>query len=738
MADHIIAIFDVISFFAFLSAFLVLFRVPRKRMGRSTRAFLQAALFIYVFVGFSNTLQYSGITAALDPYEDFAQIVFPLLFLFFVYSTMLRSEVGLRLISEKQFVQSIDRAEKRFRLFTEQSPAVVFIVDVDGRHIYANRRCRELNGISVGNGNIPKWPDEVMDTLRRHNQLALEEGKWEGREQIPDGHGRIHTYQVTKFRIQEEDGTVFIGGIALDVTEYQALLEEQRQLASIIEQLGEGVMVTDSDGEIIFVNRAYEQMTGYPLEELIGKNPRILKSGKQDMEFYRKLWGTITSGKTWQGKLINKRKDGKLYHEQATVFPVSGKGGNIQYFAAVKRDITHEIKMEENLRQSQKMETIGQLVGGIAHDFNNILTAINGYSELAISNLEPGSKARSHMERVRDAGERAAALTKKLLGFGRKQMIQPKVLDISEIVRRFQPIVRRLIGEDIELVLKLGEDLPPIFADPAQIEQILMNLLVNARDAINENRESGERRIVIEASELYLDEAYVKHHVGASVGPHILLNVTDTGKGIPEDLQLRIFEPFFTTKKVGTGTGLGLATILGIIKQNNGSIFVYSEEGGGTTFKVYWPIYKAEDSVGELRRKVLMDNHVVNGEGVILVVEDEEDVRAIAVAVLKSAGYTLLEAESAESALEMMKSYEGPLDLLFTDIVMPGMNGMELAEKLSELRPGIKKLYASGYSEEVLEQKGLHGVNGSLLLKPYSRGELTRRISDLLNKSRSV
>ncbi len=736
MADYFVVLFDAISFVTFLAAFLLLFRVPRERMGRSTRAFLQAALFIYVFVGFSNILEHSGITAVLDPYEDFTEIIFPLLFLFFVYSTMLRSEVGLRLISEKQLVQSIDRAEKRFRLFTEQSPAIVFIVDVDGRHIYANRKCLEIKGIRIGDGKLPDWPDEVMAALREHNQFALKEGKWEGREKIPDRHGRIRTYQVTKFRIQEEDGSVFIGGIALDITEYQVLLEEQRQLASIIEQLGEGVMVTDSDGEIIFVNQAYEQMTGYPMEELIGKNPRILKSGKQDMEFYRKLWGTITSGKTWQGKLINKRKDGQLYHEQATVFPVSGKGGDVQYFAAVKRDISHEVKMEENLRQAQKLETIGQLVGGIAHDFNNILTAINGYSELAISSLEPGSKARSHMERVRDAGERAAALTKKLLGFGRKQMIQPKVLDISETVRRFEPIVKRLIGEDIDLVLKLKEDLSPIFADPAQIEQILINLLVNARDAINENRESGDRKIIVETRELYLDEAYVRHHVGASVGPHILLNVTDTGKGIPDDLRLRIFEPFFTTKKIGIGTGLGLATILGIIKQNNGSIFVYSEEGSGTTFKVYWPIYKAEESVSELRKKILMNNRVVKGEGVILVVEDEEDVRAIAVAVLESAGYTVLEAASAESALEMMKNYDGPLDLLFTDIVMPGINGMELAKKMSKLRPGIRKLYASGYSEEVLEQKGFQGVNGSLLLKPYSRSELTRKVSDLLNQGR--
>jgi len=736
LAEYFVLFFDSISFVAFLAAFLVLFRAPREKMGRSTRAFLQATLFIYVIVGFFNILEHSGTTVALDPYEDFIEITFPLLFMFFLYSTMLRSEVGLRLISEEQLIRSIDMAEKRFRLFTEQSPAVVFIVDKDGRHMYANRRCRELNGISVGDKKVPDWPDDVMEAIRQHNRIALEKGKWEGLEKVPDEKGRLHTYQVTKFKIQQEDGLFFIGGIALDVTEYQALLEEQRKLGPIIEQLGEGVMVTNTEGKIIFVNQAYEKITGYCMQELVGENSRILKSGRQNTEFYKEFWSVITSGKTWQGKLVNRRKDGSLYHEQATVFPVKGGDGKIEYYAAVKRDITHEIKMEETLRQSRKLETIGQLVGGIAHDFNNLLTAINGYSELAISGLEPGSKIRNHVERVRDAGERAAALTKKLLGFGRKQMIQPKVLDISETIRGFEHIMKRLIGEDIELVLKLGKAQSPVFADPAQIDQILMNLLVNARDAINENGESGERRIIIEVSETDLDETYVTSHVGAFAGPHIMLNVTDTGKGIPHELQLRIFEPFFTTKPVGVGTGLGLATVYGIVKQNKGSIFVYSEPGQGTTFKVYLPVYSVEKEVTKIWKSTSPDNRVVNGKGIILVVEDEEEVRNLARDVLEAAGYTVLEADSAEYALKMMESYEGPLDLLFTDIVMPGMNGMKLAEKLSKLRPGIKKLYASGYSEEVLEQKGLHGVNGSLLLKPYSRGELTRRIHKLLNQGR--
>ncbi len=735
MAEHFVVLLDVISFISFLLAFFVLFRVPRKKIGRSTRAFLQAALFIYIFVSFSNFLEHSGITAVLDPYEDYFEVIFPLLFLFFVYSAMLRHEVGLRLISEQQLLQAIGTLEERFRLFIENTPAVGFIEDVDGHHLFANRKFRELLGPLAGHSGPPPWPRKILSEILAHNRVVLEKGLWEGVERVPDKEGRIRVFQVSKFRIPQDNGTFLVGGVALDITEAHELRDERHRLATILEQLGEGIIVTDSDGTIQFVNEVYESRTGYSRKELLGQNPRILKSGEHDQAFYKALWDTIKGGNTWQGHIINRNKNGELFHEQATIFPVKDEGGHIIQFAAIKRDISREMELEAVLRQSQKLETIGQLVGGIAHDFNNILTAINGYSELAMKEQDPGSRGLKYLEKVRDAGERASELTKKLLGFGRKQMIQPKVLDLSQTIREFESIAKRLIGEDIELVLNLKENLSPVFADPSQIDQVLMNLLVNARDAIHENRESGARKIVVETSETYLDEAYVKKHIGASVGPHILLNVTDTGVGIPREIQLKIFEPFFTTKKVGTGTGLGLATILGIVKQNNGSVFVYSEVGQGATFKIYWPIYKADTIVSGLRSRFSETNHIVKGSGTILLVEDEADVREFARDVLENSGYTVLEAASGESAMELLEHYEGPLDLLFTDIVMPGMSGIELAGKLHRIHPDLKKLYASGYSEEVLEQKGIHGVNSALLMKPYSRGELTRRIHNLLKKN---
>jgi two-component system, cell cycle sensor histidine kinase and response regulator CckA len=612
-------------------------------------------------------------------------------------------------------------------------PAVVFIKDMDERYFFANAKFRELGGMS-GNGiNSPNWPKSVIEKLREHDQIALATGTWSGTETVPDPEGKLHTLQSSKFRISEEDGRFLVGGVALDVTKEYEARQDRYRLASILEQLGEGIIVTDDQGTIQYVNEVYVSRTGYSRAELQGQNPRILQSGKNDEGFYREMWNTIKSGHTWQGQIVNKSKDGTLFYEQATIFPVRDEKGRIVQFAALKRDIGRELELEEKLRQSQKLETIGQLVGGIAHDFNNILTAINGYSELAISGLEPGSKVRKHVERVRDAGERAAVLTRSLLGFGRKQMIQPKILDISETVQNFESIAKRMIGEDIELILNLGKEISPIFADPAQIDQILMNLLVNARDAIHDVKNGGDRKIVIETSEIELDETYVSRHVGASVGPHILLNVTDTGKGVPADIRLKIFEPFYTTKEFGLGTGLGLATVYGIVKQNSGSIFLYSEEGHGTTFKIYWPVYQPEGMVREMRKELPVDKRTVRGEGVILVVEDEKDVRNIAREVLEAAGYSILEANSGEAALEMMESYDGHLDLLFTDIVMPGINGIELAKKLSELQPDLKTLYASGYSENVLEQRGFHVVKGVILLKPYSQNELTRRIHDLLH-----
>ncbi len=737
MAEHLVVLFDIISFLAFLTAFLLLFRVPRERMGRSTRAFLQAALFIYVFVGLSNILEHSGITASLDVFQDYIEIAFPLLFIFFLYSTMLRSEVGLRLITEKQLLHVIDIAERRFQAFTEHTPAIVFIKDMDGNYLFANEKRRELNDVPGKGMDVANWPDEVIEELRSHDRIALTEGKWSGIEKNPDREGKVHTFQVSKFRIPQEEGQYLIGGVALDITKAHETGQERHRLASILEQLGEGIIVTDEDGTIEYINRAYEIMTGYEREELLGKSPRILKSGEQDEEFYRDLWGTIKAGHTWQGQIINKAKDGSLFHEQATIFPIKNESGEIVQFAALKRDISREIELEETLRQSQKLETIGQLVGGIAHDFNNILTAINGYSELAMSQLEPESKVFDYVRRVRDSGDRAAALTRKLLGFGRKQMIQPKVMDISETVRSFESMGRQIIGEDIELILNLGKNLSPIFADPTQIDQILMNLLSNARDAILDVKTERDRKIIIETDETYLDGTYVENHVGATVGPHVLLSVTDSGKGIPHEIQLKIFEPFYTTKEMGQGTGLGLATIYGIVKQNNGSIFVYSEEGQGTTFKIYWPVYQPETMINEIRREAAaLRESTVQGEGVILVVEDEADVLSIASAVLKSAGYTVLEADSPEKALGMMESYEGPLDLLFTDMVMPGMNGMQLAEKMREIRPDLTVLYASGYSEAALAQRGFDGINGFMLQKPYSGADLTRRVHDLLKQGR--
>jgi len=627
-------------------------------------------------------------------------------------------------------------AEKRFQAFTEHTAALVFIKDADGRYLYSNREHGEFTGGSPNYRHAMKWPEELKRVLKEHDALALKTGKWLGEETVLDRNGQPCMFQVSKFRIPQEEGIFLIGGIAIDITEKQKLDQDRRRLATILEQLGEGVMVTETDGTIVFVNRAFEEIAGYSQKELIGQNSRILKSGRQDEKFYRELWDTVVAGRAWKGVMENRRKDGSFYHEQATIFPVRDETGAIIQYAAIMRDITRELEMEETIYQSQKLETIGQLVAGIAHDFNNILTAISGYSGLAISSLEPGSKVRSHVEKVRDAGERAAALTRSLLGFGRKQMIQPRVLDISEEIRKLESLAKRMIGEDIELVLKLGKEIPPVFADPTQIDQVLMNLLVNSRDAIHDAKNGGERKIIIETSEAELDESYVNTHVGSTVGPHVLLNVTDTGKGIPVDIQLKIFEPFYTTKKSGLGTGLGLATVYGIVKQNNGSIFLYSEEGQGATFKIYWPVYQPEGMVSEIRKEFPMDNSAIRGDGVILIVEDEESVLSTARAVLETAGYTILEAESAEKALEMMESYEGPLDLLFTDIVMPGMNGMQLAEKLSEMRPGLKTLYASGYSEAVLEQRGLQGLDASLLLKPYSQGELTRRIQNLLNQER--
>jgi len=380
---------------------------------------------------------------------------------------------------------------------------------------------------------------------------------------------------------------------------------------------------------------------------------------------------------------------------------------------------------EEQLRQSQKMEAIGQLAGGVAHDFNNLLTVITGYCRLLLKKCDPDSLQHTSVQEIQSAGERAATLVRQLLVFSRRQIIQPEVLDLNQVVADMDKMLQRLIGEDVELVSTREPELGKVEADPGQLEQVLMNLAVNARDAMPEGGQ-----LTIETTNVDLDQEYAERHVEVQSGPYVMLAVSDTGIGMDKETQTRIFEPFFTTKKSGEGTGLGLSTVYGIIKQSGGHIWVYSEPGQGTTFKVYLP--RVEDGATSRPSQDAVDSADLEGSETVLVVEDDETVRKLVERMLQEHGYGVLGARRGEEALQLCVQHEGGIDLLLTDMVMPGMNGRELSERLTTLRPELKVLYMSGYADRAINRRDLITPETPFLQKPFSPEELLRQVRQIL------
>ncbi len=509
-----------------------------------------------------------------------------------------------------------------------------------------------------------------------------------------------------------------------DITERRRAEAEHVRLVTAIEQSAEAVVITNPDGNIEYVNPAFTRITGYDREEALGQNPRILKSGNQDPEFYQQMWEAILRGQSWHGELTNRRKDGGLYTEQMTITPVRDEYGKLTHFIATKQDVTERRSLEGQLQQASKMEAVGRLAGGVAHDFNNLLTVINGYSEILLERSSSDQKASDYLKEINEAGARAASLTRQLLAFSRRQVLTPQVLDLNAVVANLEKMLRRLIGEDVQLSTLLDPALGQIKADPGQIEQVLMNLAVNARDAMP----SGGH-LTLETRNVELDEEYARKHPTVKPGPHVMVGVSDTGMGMTPETQARLFEPFFTTKELGKGTGLGLATVYGIVKQSGGSIWVYSELGHGTVFKIYFPLV-GERAEGSELPTTAKDSAA--GTETILMVEDEEGVRSLVRLALVAGGYNVLETDSAEKALAVCANHPGPIHLLLTDVIMPEMSGPEVASKVAALRPGIRVLYMSGYTDDAVLHHGIVSQDMSFIQKPFSPLALRKKIREVL------
>ncbi len=511
--------------------------------------------------------------------------------------------------------------------------------------------------------------------------------------------------------------------------------QKEEQIGILTQSIEQGpsiVMITDLDANIEYVNRKFEEITGYTYDEIIGKNPRILKSGDTPVQSYTELWSNLKSQKSWKGEFHNRKKDGTLYWENAFITCIRNSEGELTNYLAIKDDITEKKRLEHQLIQAQKMESIGTLAGGIAHDFNNLLTVINGYSDMLLMKHTSKDKIFRELSAIRAAGDRAEKLTRQIMAFSRKQIYKPQTMDINSIILDLEKMFRSLLGEDIDIRIKLTKKIPFIKADPGQIEQILINLLINSRDALNQKSKKAKgKKITIETSKKIMSDEFVKKHIGSKPGTYICLSVSDTGIGMSNEIKGSIFEPFFTTKGRDKGTGLGLATVYGIIKQNQGSIYVYSEPGIGTTFKIYWPV--TEEKILEAGSSVF-NRKALSGKESILIVEDDKQVLNFASSTLKSFGYNIYSKSNGITALRFVEKEKPELDLLVTDLVMPDMNGQELAEELIKIIPNIKILFASGYTDNHLVHQGQLKKEINFLSKPYSTKNLLKAIRETLDK----
>jgi PAS domain S-box-containing protein len=631
-------------------------------------------------------------------------------------------------LAEQKIIEQQLLFESMFNAITDG----VVITDINRKIILVNKGMKNTFGYS---------PEDLLGATTKQLYADFEAFKAAGKAVFDAGSVQIDKRYVAAYR--HKSGREFQGetlgvrlydqknrwignlGIMRDISQQLEAEAERERLVAAIEQTSDAITITDPKGCIQYVNPAFEKVTGYSLSELLGENPRILKSGEQDDSFYTSLWQTITAGKTFQGRMVNKRKDGELFTEEATISPVCDADGELVNFVSVKRDITRQLSLEAQFYQAQKMEAVGRLTGGVAHDFNNILSVIIGYSELAIEQTDPEKSLHENLKKIRDAAGRSADLVRQLLAFSRQQPIAPKVISLNPSIEGMLKMLTRLIGEDIDLLWVPGQELQRIRIDPTQVDQILANLCVNAKDAI---MHSG--RITIETAMVTFDNAYCSAHVGFIPGSFVQLSVSDNGIGFDKETAKKIFEPFFSTKELGLGTGLGLSTVYGIVKQNDGFINVYSEPGVGTTFKLYFPVCDEEQPV-VVNQSV---QYPVEGKGeTILLVEDESGILEMTREILERLGYNLLVAGSPGQSLELLEKYSEAIDLLLTDVVLPEMNGKELAHQIQKRHPDLKVLFMSGYTANVIVHNGVLDEGINFIQKPFSIGDLTSKIREILD-----
>ena len=637
-------------------------------------------------------------------------------------------DISVRKAAEKHLVQM----EARYRGLLEAAPDAMVVVNHGGEIVLLNVQAEKQFGYRrdelVGQKVKNIIPRGFAERLLMHGTGTP------GDPVVPqmgtgiELHGRRKDgsefpIEIMLSPLDTVDGILITAAIR-NIAERKLRENDLSRLAAVVESSQDAIVSLTSLGIIRTWNRGAERIFGYSAEEATGRSILFLSPPDRSAEGSTLLERVARADRIEHFETIRVKKDGTQIHVALTFSPIKDSDGRVVGVSSVARDVTESKHMEAMLRQSQKMEAVGQLAGGVAHDFNNLLGVILGYTGLMLDRLGLDDPQRKSIEEIQKAGDRAALLTRQLLAFSRKQVLQPKVIDLNAVVAGAEKLLQRLIGENIELRAVLNPELCRVKADPGQIEQIIMNLAVNARDAMP----SGGK-LTIETSNMEFDEAYTAQHPSTRTGPHVMLAVTDTGCGMDAETKAHMFEPFFTTKEFGKGTGLGLSTVYGIVKQSGGSVWVYTEPGLGTSFKIYLACVDAVPEIEPPNDKVM---NVVAGSQTILIVEDDPALLQVTHRSLEEVGYAILEARSSKEAIDISESHTGPIHLMVTDVVLPGMSGVKLAAYLSAQRPEMKVLYVSGYTNDTVFHHGVLEPGLAFLQKPFSARTLARRVGEVL------
>lgn len=616
------------------------------------------------------------------------------------------------------------------RTFVADISEGVYITTVDGRLVDGNRAMLEIFGASSLE-ELQEHPIEslLVDPERREKQqrILAERGWTKDFEfRIRRLDGGVRTVLDTCYVRHDRDGRPVANfGTLKDVTEWaraeRALKESTATLRSFLDNAPLGVSVLDFEGNVLFWNRRAERMLGWSKEEVAGELPAYVPEG--EVEQAREMRERLHRGETITGVLTRRRrKDGEVIQMRVSAAPLRSAEGEINAFVGFGEDVTERVALENHLRESRKMESIGRLSGAIAHDFNNLLTAIRGYTDLVLAGVQDDEHLLDDIQEIRRAVDRATSLTGRLLAFSRRQVMRPEVLDLNALVEEMTNLIDRLLGEDVELEARPGTDIGPVRVDPGQMQQVLLNLAANSRDAMPDGG-----RLLIETAGVSLDEGYARRHPDARPGPHVMLLTRDNGVGMDEETREHLFEPFFTTKDPGAGTGLGMSSVYGIVQQSGGHITVDSQPGAGTTFRIYLPVVT---DPGPAESPSPQEPELPLGNWRILLVEDEDAVRRLAARVLRKDGHEVTEAALPGEALELVEKGDLDVDLLLTDVVMPGMNGPELADRLHEFLPHARVLYISGYTDSAFSSRGMEIPADRLLSKPFTPEELLQRVRE--------